>query len=60
MVLDLQNFEYTANNFEVLDIEARYDMNKKFGFTDRSGAVTLEKPTHCAVLYALLCQNGPN
>jgi hypothetical protein len=54
---DLENFDYTANNFEVSDIDARHGMDDKFGLSERLEALTLEKATQivlsCARAFVL-------
>lgn len=51
-VRDLENFDYTANNFEVSDIDARHGMDDKFGLSERLEALTLEKATQIVLACA--------
>ncbi len=42
---DLENFNYTANNFAVSDVDARHGMDDKYKIADRLEAISLEKAT---------------
>lgn len=56
---DLENFDYTANNFEVSDVEARHGMDDKYGISERLEAISLEKAAaivlSCAREFVLEC-----